>query len=136
MQNPLLNDYVKKHNRGWANAIQVLGREVGEVVAFVLIYEGIHKDAKNQQYIFYGMTGVVLVGGLLITIFMVKDKKPKRDYVKDEQTGEVKRHATKVAEDEDPNDTGSDIDLYIPETVAFFKGVTLNCWGKTKLLVQ
>lgn len=136
MQNPLLNDYVKKHNRGWANAMQVLGREVGEVVAFILIYEGIHKDPKNQQYIFYGMTGVVLVAGLLITIFMVKDKKPKRDYVKDEQTGEVMRHATKVAEDEDPNDTGSDIDLYIPETVAFFKGVSLNCWGKTKLLVQ
>ena len=135
MQNPLLNDYVKKHNRGWANAMQVLGKELGEIFAFILIYDGFHKDAKNQQYIFFGMTGVVLVAGLLITIFMVKDVKPKRDYVKDEKTGEVKRHPTKVKEDEDPNDTGSDIDLYIPETFQFFKGVTLTCWGKTKLLV-
>ena len=136
LQNPLLNDYVKKHNRGWANAMQVLGKEIGEVLAFILIYEGIHKDPENQKYIFYGMTGVVFAGGLLITIFMVKDKPPKRDYVQDEKTGEVKRHKVKVEADEDPNDTGSDIDLYIPETAAFFKGVTLSCWGKTKLLIK
>ena len=113
-----------------------MGKEVGEIVAFILIYEGIHKDEKNQQYIFYGMTGFVLIAGLLITIFMVKDKKPKRDYVKDEKTGEVVRHKTKVGKDEDPNDTGSDIDLYIPETVQFFKGLKLSCWGKTKLLIK
>ena len=82
------------------------------------------------------MTGVVLIFGLLITIFMVKDVKPKRDYVKDETTGEVKRHVTKIKEDEDPNDTGSDIDLYIPETLNFFKGVGLTCWDKTKLLFK
>lgn len=41
-----------------------------------------------------------------------------------------------MAEDEDPNDTGSDIDLYIPETYRFFKGVGLSCWGKTKLMVK
>ena len=42
-----MNDYVKKHDRGWANAMQVMGKEIGEILAFVLIYEGIHKDADN-----------------------------------------------------------------------------------------
>lgn len=117
--------------------MQVLGKEIGEVFAFILIYEGLHKSPENQEYIFYGMTGVVLVAGLLITIFMVKDKPPKRDYVKDTATGEVKPHKTKVAKDEDPNDDGSDIDIpFIPETAQFFKGVTLTCWDKTKLIVK
>lgn len=71
--------------------MQVLGREIGEITAFILIYEGIHKDEKNQQYIFFGMSGVVLVSGLLITIFMVKDNKVKRNYVTDETTGKVVR---------------------------------------------
>lgn len=74
----------------------MLGKEIGEIVAFILIYEGIHKDPDNQKYIFFSMTGVVLVGGLLMTIFMVKDVKPKRNYVKDKQTGEITRHPTKV----------------------------------------
>lgn len=137
MQNPLLNDYVKKHNRGWANAMQVMGKEIGEIFAFILIYEGIHKDPDNQKYIFYGMTGFVLVAGLIITIFMVKDKKPKREYIADKATGEVKRLKTKIAKDEDPNDSGSDIDIpFIPETADFFKGVGLSCWGKTKLILK
>lgn len=37
------------------------------------------------------MSGVVLVAGLLITIFMVKDSKVKRNYVTDETTGKVVR---------------------------------------------
>jgi len=114
----------------------VLGKELGEIFAFLLIYRGVHYEENNQKYIFFGMTGVVLVGGLLITIFLVKDKPPKRDYIKDDKTGEVKRHKVKVAEDEDPNDTGSDIDFYIPETAAFIKGVTMTCWDKTKMIVK
>ena len=82
MQNPLLNDYVKRHNMGWANAMQVLGKEVGEITAFVLIYKGIHYDKENQQMIFYVMTGLVLVVGLLTTIFLVKETKVERNYVK------------------------------------------------------
>ena len=38
MQNPLLMDYVKKQNRGWASAMQFLGKEIGELTAFILIY--------------------------------------------------------------------------------------------------
>ena len=38
MQNPLINDYVKKHNRGWASALNTIGKEIGEITAFILIY--------------------------------------------------------------------------------------------------
>lgn len=49
------------------------------------------------------MTGVVLVGGLLVTVFMVKDAKLDKNYVKNDK-GEVKRVRVKVAKDEEPND--------------------------------
>ena len=85
------------------------------------------------------MTGAVLVLGLLVTFIMVKDTKVDRNYIKNEK-GELERRQVKVAEDEEPNDDGSDVDLGIPEvvdgTVGFVKGLTLSCWGKTKLLVR
>ena len=121
---------------GWANAIQVLGKEIGEIAAFILIYEGVHYDKDNQRLIFIVMTGLVLVIGLLVTCCMVKEKKVTRNYVKTED-GKVTRRKAKIDEDEDPDDSGDDVfDKLnpLPETADFIKGVSLNCWGKTKLL--
>ena len=47
MQNPLLMDYVKKHNRGMASSLQFLGKELGEFMAFYIIYEGLHYNKEN-----------------------------------------------------------------------------------------
>jgi len=38
MQNPLLNDYVRKHRRGCGASIEYLGKEVGEIAAYAVIY--------------------------------------------------------------------------------------------------
>lgn len=83
--------------------MQFLGKEIGEITAFILIYKGIHYDKTNQKYIFFGMTGIVLVCGILVTVFMVKDAKLDKNYVKNDK-GEVMRIKVKVAKDEEPND--------------------------------
>ena len=44
LQNPLLNDYVKRRNRGWASGLQRLGYTIGEILSFVLIALEVHKD--------------------------------------------------------------------------------------------
>ena len=95
MQNPLLNDYVKKHNRGMAASFQTLGSETGEIIAFYIIYKGLLTDKDNQEIIFYTMTAVVAVFGLITVCFLVKDKKIERNYVKDAQ-GNVQRHKSKI----------------------------------------
>ena len=139
MQNPLINDYVKKHNRGWASALNTIGKEIGEITAFILIYQGIHYDKENQQIIFYVMTGVVFVLGLLITCFLVKEKKVQRNYIVSDDNKKVVRHKDKIALDEDPNEN-SDEESYthviVPATYKFVRGVTLSCWDKTKLLFK
>ena len=85
------------------------------------------------------MTGIVLVVGVLVTFFMVKDTKLDKNYVKNEK-GEIKRQKIKIEHDEEPKDDGSDIDLHIPEvvdgTLDFVKGLSLNCWDRTKLLLK
>ena len=84
------------------------------------------------------MTGAVLVIGLIVTCFLVKEKKVSRNYVKTED-GKITRRKAKIEEDEDQDDSGDDIfDKLnpIPETADFIKGISLNCWGKTKLLFK
>lgn len=44
MQNPLLNDYIKKGNHGWAHAFQKLGFVIGEIIAFVILLIGVESD--------------------------------------------------------------------------------------------
>ena len=46
------------------------------------------------------MTGAVLVIGLIVTCFLVKEKKVSRNYVKTED-GKVTRRKAKIEEDED-----------------------------------
>ena len=41
MHNPLLNDYIKKHNRGFASAILEIGELIGEIVAFLILFKGV-----------------------------------------------------------------------------------------------
>ena len=41
-----------------------------------------------------------------------------------------------MAVNEDPEDSGSDIDLFIPEVYGFFRGATLSFWDKSVLIVK
>ena len=59
---------------------------------------------------FFIMTGLVLVCGLLVTVFMVKEQKVHRHYVKTE-SGQLERRKPRIAKDEDPEDSGSDVDM-------------------------
>ena len=47
LQNPLLNDYVKKHKRGCGSALQQLGKEIGEIFAFILFYNDYYADKEG-----------------------------------------------------------------------------------------
>ena len=47
MQNPLLGDYVKKGNHGWAQAFQKLGFVMGEIFAFLILLVGVEADRKT-----------------------------------------------------------------------------------------
>ena len=75
MQNPLLNDYIKKGNHGWAHAFQKLGFILGEALAFIIILFGMDGDQATQDLIFNCVAGGVLVIGLLVSLCMVKDRK-------------------------------------------------------------
>ena len=82
------------------------------------------------------MAGAVLVLGLFTAVFLVKDKKIRRDYVSDKD-GNYKRVKAKVAIDEDPDDSGSDVDnSLVGEGVHFIKGFSQTVWQKTKTLLQ
>ena len=91
IQNPLLNDYVKRRNRGWAVGFQRLGYTIGEILSFVLIALEFHKKEGAADKVFFTMTGIVFFLGLFTVIFMVKDRKVPRNYTKDEN-GQVKRY--------------------------------------------
>ena len=80
MQNPLLNDYVKRGNRGMAGAMQKLGFVLGEILAFVITLVGVEGDRETQDMIYYGMSGGILVVGLFVTLCMVRERKVKRNY--------------------------------------------------------
>ena len=85
------------------------------------------------------MTGIVFVLGIIITCFMVKEKKVQRNYIMSDDKKKVVRHKDKIALDEDPNEN-SDEESYthviVPATYKFVRGVTLSCWDKTKLLFK
>ena len=78
-------------------------------MAFYLSYKGVHWSKENQSIIFFTMSGVVLGVGLFTAIFLVKDKPIQRDYICDKD-GKCERVKRKVAIDEDPEDSGSDVD--------------------------
>lgn len=52
---------------------------------------GLQSDKDFKEVIYFGITGGILVLGLLVTIFMVKERKVPRNYTLD-QTGTVKRY--------------------------------------------
>ena len=73
--NPLLNDYVKKGNHGWAQALQKLGFVIGEIIAFFILLVGVDSDPETQDMIYFTMSGIVLFTGLFVTFCMVKERK-------------------------------------------------------------
>lgn len=81
---------------------------------------GVEADRKTQDRIYYGVSGGILVVGLFVSIVMVKDRKVKRNYVKDSQ-GVVRRHAQKLEKDDRDSDTGSDIDMGVQDTSLLLK---------------
>lgn len=111
MQNPLLNDYIKKGNHGWAHAFQKVGFIMGEVIAFLILLMGMDSDKDTADLIFNLVAGGVLVVGLLVSVFMVKDKKVRRKYSK-KVDGSWFLNKKKIEYDEDENDTsGEEEDL-------------------------
>ena len=71
----MLNDYIKKDNQGWATAFQKLGFIIGEIIAFGVMLIGLEGDKDMQDRVYFGMSGSILVIGLFVSVFMVKDKK-------------------------------------------------------------
>ena len=83
LQNPLLIDYVKKRNRGWANGWQRLGYTIGEIITQFILYKELHKDKEAQDKIYYTMTGMIIFLGVFVGIFIIKDRTIPRTYVED-----------------------------------------------------
>ena len=79
------------------------------------------------------MTGIVFFLGIFVVVFMVKDRKVPRNYTKDED-GNIARHPLKLQKDDDENDTGSDLDLELPEGAMMVKAKKKNMCGQIKLL--
>lgn len=79
------------------------------------------------------MTGIVFFLGIFVVVFMVKDRKIPRNYTKDED-GKIARHPLKLQKDDDENDTGSDLDLELPEGAMMVKAKKKNMCGQIKLL--
>ena len=71
------------------------------------------------------MTGIVFFLGIFVVVFMVKDRKIPRTYTENEK-GEVRRHPEKLQKDDDENDTGSDLDIGMPEGAMMVKAKKKN----------
>ena len=79
---------------------------------------------------FFTMTGIVFFMGILVVVFMVKNRKIPRNYTKDEK-GHIKRHPQKLEKDDDENDTGSDLDYgELPEGSLMVKAKNKNICGQ------
>ena len=99
LANPLLNDYVKKSSHGWANSFQELGKEIGHILAFIAVIEGMTKNPEYEDVVYYTMTGVVLIIGLLTIIFLVKEPKISRVYANDDKGNPIRQKPEKEAID-------------------------------------
>ena len=73
MANPLLNDYVKKHNRGIGASMQKVGELLGEITAFCILYNGIHYEEESRRIIFFTVGALVFVFGLIVSRLMVRE---------------------------------------------------------------
>lgn len=84
---------------------------MGEVIAFLILLMGMDSDKDTADLIFNLVAGGVLVVGLLVSVFMVKDKKVRRKYSK-KVDGSWFLNKKKIEYDEDENDTsGEEEDL-------------------------
>ena len=71
-----------------------MGFVLGEGIAFVILLFGMDGDRKIQDYIFKSVTGSVLVVGLFVSIFMVKDRKQEREILKVQRLQKLQRRAS------------------------------------------
>lgn len=97
MQNPLLNDYVKKHKRGCGAALQEYGKLFGQIISFIAFYSDYYLTEGGKAVIFYSVSGGTLVIGLLVCFVLLREPEIKRDYKK-EKDGKLTRQ-TKAEED-------------------------------------
>ena len=130
MQNPLLNDYVKKHKRGCGAALQEYGKQFGEIIAFAAFYSDYYLTDDGEKVIFYTVGGGILVIGLLVAFVLVREPEIKRDYKKDKD-GKLTRTTKedeKRQEEEDKN--------FAEEGVEFFKDVATTGAQKVKIVTK
>ena len=124
---------MKRRNRGWASGFQRLGYTIGEILSFILIALEVHKSEAAQDKVFYTMTGLVFFLGIFVVVFMVKDRKIPRNYTEDED-GTTRRFPEKLQKDDDENDTGSDLDIGLPEGAFMVKAKKANMCTQIKLI--
>lgn len=93
----------------------------------------VHKDEHAQDVIYYTMTGIILFLGVFVAIVLIKERKVPRTYCEDHE-GTVKRHPHKLQKDDDENDTGSDIDIGIPDGCVVIKAKKKSSWETYKLI--
>lgn len=94
----------------------------------MLIALEVHKDEEAADKIYFTMIALIFVMGLFIAIFAITDRKVPRDYTKDEK-GELRRYPRKLEKDDDENDTGSDIELKLPDGCAIVKAKKASVWS-------
>lgn len=86
---------------------------------------GVHEDKDNQETVFISSAAGILVIGFLTSFMLVKDKKISRIYANNDE-GKPERVKEVVHHDEDPNDTGSDLDLGLQAGVYATKSKSLS----------
>ena len=86
----------------------------------------VYKDEEASEKIYYITIGIVFFLGIFVIVFMVKDRKVPRNYTVDED-GQERRYPETLQKDDDEHDTGSDIDIGLPEGTYVIKAKKKNC---------
>ena len=108
MGNPLIMDYIKKYSRGRATALQEMGKLIGELIGFIIIFE-LYKNGGNAGSAFLVISIMVFCVGVFVSCLMVKEKKISVVYIIDPM-GLHKIVKEDIWEDEDEEDDGLDFD--------------------------
>ena len=108
MGNPLIMDYIKKYSRGRASALQEMGRLIGELIGFFVIF-GIYRSGGDVGGAFLVISIIVFCVGVFVSCLLVKEKKISVVYIIDPM-GIHKIVKEDIWEDEDEEDDGLDLD--------------------------
>lgn len=104
---------------------------MGEIIAYVVVYQSFYEGNASQETVFYYLTGGVFVVGLILICIMVKDLSIWRNYVRDKD-GNITRHRGQVHDSNEPADRGCEV----PPGAEFIKGASLSACGKIKMVVR